>query len=47
VLYNVSPSDAVSTAAAAGLLVLASIAACLPPALRAMRVDLVAGLRAE
>jgi ABC-type antimicrobial peptide transport system permease subunit len=47
VLYNVSPSDAVSTAAAAGLLVLASIAACLPPALRAMRVDPVAGLRAE
>ena len=47
VLYQVSPSDVGSTAAAALLLLLAALVACIPPALRAMRVDPVEGLRAE
>lgn len=47
VLFEVSPRDAGSTAAATGLLLLAALGACVPPALRAMRVDPVEGLRAE
>jgi len=47
VLFDVSPSDVSSTAAAAGLLLVASLAACLIPAWRAMRVDPVEGLRLE
>jgi ABC-type lipoprotein release transport system permease subunit len=47
VLYQVSPSDVGSTAAAAALLLVAALVACIPPALRAMRVDPVEGLRAE
>ena len=47
VLYEVSPSDVVSTIGASGLLLLAALIACVPPALRAMRVDPVEGLRAE
>lgn len=47
VLYEVSPSDATSTVAAGGLLLVAALVACIPPALRAMRVDPVEGLRAE
>jgi len=47
VLFEVSPGDAGSTVAAAALLSLAALAACVPPALRAMRVDPVEGLRAE
>jgi putative ABC transport system permease protein len=47
VLYGVSPGDAGATAAAAVLLLAAAIGACVPPALRAMRVDPVEGLRAE
>jgi hypothetical protein len=47
VLYEVSPSDMQSTLAAAGLLLLAATIACLPPAIRAMRVDPVEGLRTE
>jgi predicted permease len=47
VLYEVSPSDVGSTAAAALLLLLVALVACIPPALRAMRVDPVEGLRAE
>lgn len=47
VLYGVSPGDIGSTAAAALLLLTAAIGACLPPAIRAMRVDPVEGLRAE
>jgi ABC-type antimicrobial peptide transport system permease subunit len=47
VLYEVSPSDATSTVAAGGLLLVAALVACVPPALRAMRVDPVEGLRAE
>ncbi len=47
VLYEVSPTDAGSTAVAGGLSLLAALAACVPPALRAMHVDPVEGLRAE
>jgi putative ABC transport system permease protein len=47
VLYEVSPSDAGSIAAAGAILLIAAVVACIPPALRAMRVDPVEGLRAE
>jgi ABC-type antimicrobial peptide transport system permease subunit len=47
VLYEVSPSDARSIVAASGLLLAAAMLACIPAALRAMRVDPVEGLRAE
>ena len=46
-LFQVSPSDPVSTMTAAGLLMTASLAACLPAARRAMRVNPVEGLRSE
>jgi putative ABC transport system permease protein len=47
VLYEVSPSDFRSMATASALLLAAAVVACIPPALRAMRVDPVEGLRAE
>jgi ABC-type antimicrobial peptide transport system permease subunit len=47
VLFEVSPGDLGSTAAAAALLVVAAVVACVPPTLRAMRVDPVQGLRME
>lgn len=47
VLFEVSPGDAGATTAASALLVLAALGACVPPAIRAMRVDPVEGLRAE
>ena len=47
VLYEVSPSDLGSTAAAGSLLAAAALAACLPPARRAMRVDPVDRLRPD
>ena len=47
VLYEVSPSDVGSTVAARRVLLAAALVACIPPALRAMRVDPVEGLRAE
>lgn len=47
VLFEVSPTDPASMAAAAGLLVAAAMVACLPPALKAMRMNPVDGLRAE
>jgi ABC-type antimicrobial peptide transport system permease subunit len=47
VLFGVTPGDAPALAGAAGLLILAALAATLPPAVRAMRVDPVEGLRAE
>jgi ABC-type antimicrobial peptide transport system permease subunit len=47
VLYEVAPSDMRSAAIAAGVLLAAALVACLPPAIRAMRVDPVEGLRAE
>jgi ABC-type lipoprotein release transport system permease subunit len=47
VLYEISPTDPGSTALASALLLAAALVACIPPALRAMRVDPVEGLRAE
>jgi ABC-type lipoprotein release transport system permease subunit len=47
VLYEVKPTDIESAAIASALLVAAALMACLPPALRAMRVDPVEGLRTE
>jgi len=47
VLFEVSPGDMRSTLSAAALLVVAALVACAPPALRAMRVDPVDGLRSE
>ena len=47
VLFGVSPTDLLSAATAGALLVTAAVAACIPPALRAMRVDPVQGLRAD
>ena len=47
VLYEVSPGDLSSTVTASGVLLVAALIACIPPALRAMRVDPVEGLRAE
>ena len=47
VLFGVSAGDAASTALAGALLLIASVLACVPPAIRAMRVDPVEGLRVE
>ncbi|MGH9387557.1 MAG: ABC transporter permease [Vicinamibacterales bacterium] len=47
VLFGVSPTDAAAIVTAGSLLLLAALIACVPPALRAMRVDPVEGLRAE
>jgi putative ABC transport system permease protein len=47
VLYEVRPGDAGAIAAASVLLLAAALLASVPPALRAMRVDPVVGLRAE
>ena len=47
VLYEVSPTDSASTVVAISVLLLAAMVACVPPALRAMRIDPVEGLRAE
>jgi putative ABC transport system permease protein len=47
VVFGVSPTDAAAIASAGALLLLAALIACVPPALRAMRVDPVEGLRAE
>ena len=47
VLFGVTASDATALATAAAFLLVAALAACVPPALRAMRVDPVEGLRAE
>jgi putative ABC transport system permease protein len=47
VLYEVTPGDPRSTAIAGALLLGAALVASIPPALRAMRVDPVEGLRAE
>ena len=46
-LFQVSPNDPASTMTAASLLMAASLAACLPAARRAMRVNPVEGLRSE
>ena len=47
VLYDVSATDARSIVTAGLLLLAAALAASVPPALRAMRVDPVEGLRTE
>jgi putative ABC transport system permease protein len=47
VLFDVKPSDLSATSSAALLLFVASIAACVPAAIRAMRIDPVEGLRNE
>jgi ABC-type antimicrobial peptide transport system permease subunit len=47
VLFDVTPGDPASTITAAGLLLATSLIACVPPALRAMRVNPVEGLRNE
>jgi putative ABC transport system permease protein len=47
VLYEISPTDPASTAIAGALLLAAALVACIPPALRAMRVDPAEGLRVE
>jgi putative ABC transport system permease protein len=47
VLFGVTPSDALSTLTASAVLLAAALMACIPPALRAMRVDPVVGLRAD
>ena len=47
VLFGVTPHDTTSIAVAAGLLLAAALVATIPPALRAMRVDPVHGLRVE
>ena len=47
VLFGVTASDATALVTAGLFLLLAALTACVPPALRAMRVDPVEGLRAE
>jgi putative ABC transport system permease protein len=47
VLFGVSPNDPLSTLLASAVLVLATILACIRPAVRAMRVDPVISLRAD
>ena len=47
VVFGVTTSDATALATASALLLAATLVACVPPALRAMRVDPVEGLRAE
>lgn len=47
VLFGVSASDATAIATAGSVLFIAALIACVPPALRAMRVDPAEGLRAE
>ena len=47
VLYGVSARDVVATGAACAVLIVAALVATVPPALRAMRVNPVDGLRAE
>ena len=47
VLFEVSPADAGSTGAAAAILIGACLLACLPAAVRAMRVNPIEGLRQE
>jgi putative ABC transport system permease protein len=47
VVFGVTTSDSTALIAASAVLLIAALIACVPPALRAMRVDPVEGLRAE
>ncbi|HEX6973948.1 MAG TPA: ABC transporter permease, partial [Vicinamibacterales bacterium] len=47
VLFETRPTDAVALIAAAGLLLAATLVACVPPAIRAARVEPVDGLRGD
>jgi ABC-type antimicrobial peptide transport system permease subunit len=47
VVFGVTTSDATALITASAVLLIAALIACVPPALRAMRVDPVEGLRAE
>jgi ABC-type antimicrobial peptide transport system permease subunit len=47
VLFDLSPHDPSALAGAGILLALVAIGACVPPAVKALRVDPVQGLRAE
>jgi putative ABC transport system permease protein len=47
VLFGVTSADPASVGIASGVLLLASLVACVPPAIRAMRVQPVEGLRIE
>jgi ABC-type antimicrobial peptide transport system permease subunit len=47
VVYGVTATDAVALVSASSLLLIAAIIACVPAAIRAMRVNPVEGLRAE
>ena len=47
VVYGVTTTDAVALFTASSLLLMAALVACIPAALRAMRVNPVDGLRAE
>jgi ABC-type antimicrobial peptide transport system permease subunit len=47
VVFGVTTSDATALISASAVLLLAALVACVPPALRAMRVDPVEGLRSE
>jgi putative ABC transport system permease protein len=47
VVYGVATTDVIALATASTLLLVAAIVACVPAAVRAMRVDPVEGLRAE
>jgi len=47
VVFGVTTSDATALVTASAVLLIAALVACVPPALRAMRVDPVEGLRAE
>lgn len=47
VVYGVATTDALALVTASGVLLVAAIVACVPAALRAMRVNPVDGLRAE
>jgi putative ABC transport system permease protein len=46
-LYGVSASDAAAFTAAIALALTTAVAACVPPARRAARIDPIAGLRSE
>jgi putative ABC transport system permease protein len=47
VVFGVTTSDAIALVTASVLLLVAALVACVPPAIRAMRVDPVEGLRSE